>query len=49
MRGGHNEVRESKGVELDSPAACKYFLDNEMHLKGCSNFLGGKMGERHSR
>lgn len=49
VRGEHNEVTEPRGVELDSPAVSKYFLDKEMHLKGCSNFLGGKMGERHSR
>lgn len=47
--GEHNEIREPRGVELDSPAVSKYFLDKEMCLKGYSNFLGGQMGERHSR
>lgn len=49
VRGEHNEIRQPRGVELDSPVVRKYFLGEEMRLKGCSNFLGGKTGEKHSR
>lgn len=45
VRGEHNAIREPRGVESDSPAVSKYFLDEEMtkpSLKGCGSFLGGK-------
>lgn len=52
MRGEQNAVREPRGVDYDSPAASKYFLEvviPKLSLKGYRSFLGGEWGKAFQR